>query len=100
MAFAKKVDKNQASVVKTLRDYGADVFLLHTVGGGIPDLLVCYADQTILLEVKDGADKLLTPLQIKLFAGWKGGHLHRVNSVQEAIEVLKLVEQENEYAAS
>jgi hypothetical protein len=95
MAYAKKVDKNQALVVKALRDYGAHVFLLHMVGGGIPDLMVCYEEQTILIEVKDGADKKLTPQQITLFAGWKGGPLHRVNSVQEAIEVLKLYEMES-----
>ena len=94
MSFAKKVDKNQKDVVKALRDYGASVFLLHTVGGGIPDLMVCYADQTILIEVKDGADKKLTPQQITLFANWMGGPLHRVNSVQESIEVLKLYEME------
>ena len=95
MTYAKKVDKNQADVVKALRDYGADVFLLHMVGGGIPDLMVCFNDQTILIEVKDGEDKKLTPQQITLFAGWKGGPLHRVNSVQEAIEVLKLYETES-----
>ena len=95
MAYAKKVDINQKDVVKALRDYGADVFLLHMVGGGIPDLLVCYEEQTILMEVKDGEDKKLTPQQITLFANWKGGHLHRVNSVQEAIEVLKSVETES-----
>jgi len=95
MSYIKKVDKNQKDVVKALRDYGADVFLLHTVGGGIPDLMVCYEEQTILLEVKDGADKKLTPLQITLFANWQGGPLHRVNSVQEAIEVLKLYEMES-----
>lgn len=95
MSFAKKVDKNQKDVVKALRDYGATVFLLHTVGGGIPDLMVCYADQTILMEVKDGADKKLTPQQITLFANWMGGPLHRVNSVQEAIEVLKFYELES-----
>jgi len=92
MSYIKKVDKNQKDVVKALRDYGATVFLLHTVGGGIPDLMVCYNDQTILLEVKDGTAKQLTPLQIKLFANWQGGPLHRVNSVQESIEVLKLYE--------
>ena len=92
MSYIKKVDKNQKDVVKALRDYGADVFLLHTVGGGIPDLMVCYEEQTILMEVKDGEDKKLTPQQIVLFANWRGGPLHRVNSVQEAIEVLKLYE--------
>ena len=94
MAFAKKVDKNQAAVVKALRDYGADVHLLHMVGGGIPDLMVCYNDQTILLEVKDGETKKLTPLQIKLFASWQGGPLYRVNSCEEAINVLKSLEME------
>jgi hypothetical protein len=94
MAYAKKVDKNQVVVVKALRDYGAQVFHLHTQGGGIPDLLVCYNDQTILMEVKDGADKKLTPQQITLFANWQGGPLHRVNSSEEAINVLKLYEME------
>ena len=92
MSYLKKVDKNQKDVVKALRDYGADVFHLHTVGGGIPDLMVCYEDNTILMEVKDGEGKKLTPQQITLFANWRGGPLHRVNSVQEAIEVLKLYE--------
>jgi hypothetical protein len=89
MSFAKKVDKNQASVVKALRDYGADVHLLHMVGAGIPDLLVAYEGHTILIEVKDGPDKKFTPDQIKFIAGWKGGHLYRVNSSEEAIDVLK-----------
>jgi len=92
MAYAKKVDKNQVAGVKILRDYGAQVFHLHTQGGGIPDLMVCYNEHTILMEVKDGENKKLTPQQITLFANWQGGPLHRVNSVQEAIEVLKLYE--------
>ena len=94
MSFAKKVDKNQASVVKALRDYGADVHLLHMVGAGIPDLLVAYEGHTILIEVKDGADKKFTPDQIKFIAGWKGGHLYRVNSSEEAVEVLKSLKME------
>lgn len=92
MAYIKKVDKNQKDVVKALRDYGAQVILLHTVGGGIPDLMVCYADQTILMEVKDGEDKKLTPQQIVFFDQWQGGPLFRVNSPQEAIDVLKSYE--------
>ena len=89
MSFAKKVDKNQASVVKALRDNGADVYLLHMVGKGIPDLLVAYKGHTILIEVKDGAHKVFTPEQIKFITGWKGGYLYRVNSSEEAIDVLK-----------
>jgi hypothetical protein len=94
MSFAKKVDKNQASVVKALRDYGADVHLLHMVGAGIPDLLVAYEGHTILIEVKDGAHKVFTPEQIKFIAAWKGGPLYRVNSSEEAIDVLKSLKME------
>lgn len=97
MAYAKKVDRNQGLVVKALRNMGADVFLLHMVGGGIPDLMVAYAGHTILIEVKDGADKKLTPQQADLFANWKGGHLARVNSVQEAEELLKWLENQEDY---
>ena len=94
MAFAKKVDKNQVAVVKALRDYGADVHLLHMVGKGIPDLLCAYEGHTILIEVKDGADKVFTPDQLKFIAGWQGGDLFRVNNEQEAIDLLKSYKQE------
>lgn len=94
MSFAKKVDKNQASVVKALRDNNADVYLLHMVGKGIPDLLVAYEGHTILIEVKDGVDKHFTPDQLKFIAGWKGGDLFRVNNEQEAVELLKSYKQE------
>jgi hypothetical protein len=94
MTYAKKVDKNQKEIIQALRNYGADVFLLHMVGKGIPDALVSYNDHTILLEIKDGIDKKLTPDQIKFFANWQGGPLHRVNNVEEAISVLKLYDEQ------
>ena len=92
MAYAKKVDKNQVAVVKALRDYGAKVYHLHTIAKGMPDIMVCYADQTILMEIKDGVDKKLTPDQVMFFENWQGGPLHRVNSVQEAIDIVKSYE--------
>ena len=98
MSFAKKVDKNQAAVDKTLRDNRADVYLLHMVGKCIPDLLVSYEGHTkghtILIEVKDGVNKVFTPDQLKFIATWKGGPLHRVNNEQEALEVLNLYKME------
>ena len=92
MSYAKKVDKNQVVVVKALRDYGAQVHHLHMVAKGMPDIMVCYADQTILMEIKDGKDKKLTPQQITLFANWIGGPLYRVNSPQEALDIVKSYE--------
>jgi hypothetical protein len=50
---------------------------------------VAYEGHTILIEVKDGAHKVFTPEQIKFITGWKGGYLYRVNSSEEAIDVLK-----------
>jgi Holliday junction resolvase len=89
MTYAKKVDKNQKDVVKALRDNGADVYLLHMVGSGIPDLLVAYQGHTILIEVKDGPDKSFTKDQLAFIASWQGGDLFRVNSEQDAIDLLK-----------
>lgn len=93
MAYAKKTDKNQASVVKKLREMGAIVVDLSAVGKGMTDLLVGFEGQTILLEIKDGADKKFTPAQIKFFATWTGGMLARVNSVQEAEDLLQSIKQ-------
>jgi len=94
MAFAKKVDLIQKDVVNKLRSMGATVIDLSAVGKGMTDLLVGFDGQTILLEVKSGADKKFTPQQIKFFATWTGGPLHRVNSCEEAVSVLKLYETE------
>lgn len=93
MAFAKKVDLIQKDVVNKLRSMGATVIDLSAVGKGMTDLLVGFDGQTILLEVKSGIDKKFTPQQIKFFATWTGGMLARVNSVQEAEELLQSIKQ-------
>jgi len=38
MPYARKVDVNQAEMVETLRKAGADVYILSSVGKGIPEL--------------------------------------------------------------
>lgn len=93
MSFAKKVDVIQKDVVNKLRSMGATVVDLSAVGKGMTDLLVGFDGQTILLEVKSGADKKFTPQQIKFFAAWTGGMLARVNSVQEAEDLLQSIKQ-------
>lgn len=49
---AAKVDANQRAVVDVLRAAGCTVVLLHTVGGGCPDLLIGRWGRTFLFEVK------------------------------------------------
>ena len=91
MPYARKVDVNQAEIVKTLREAGADVYILSMVGRGIPDLMVCFNGETILMEVKKNAKAKYTPDQLKFLANWKGGPLSRVDSPEAALRAIGLV---------
>lgn len=92
MRYANKIDANQNAIVKGLRGAGAFVRIISQ-GDGIPDLLVAYKGYTILMEVKDGdkppSARKLTEAEQKFFDEWTGGMLVIVNSVQEALEILK-----------
>lgn len=95
MRYANRIDANQNKIVDGLRGAGAYVRIISQ-GDGIPDLLVGYKGYTILMEVKDG-DKVpsarkLTDAEQKFFNEWDGGMLVVVNSVQEALEILKRCE--------
>jgi hypothetical protein len=71
---------------------GATVRIV-TQGNGLPDLLVGFRGMTILMEVKDGqkvpSARKLTPAEQKFFDEWRGGIVAIVNSVDEAIDLLK-----------
>jgi len=88
---AAKIDANQPEIVKVLRQYGASVQHLHSVGAGCPDLLCAINGHTFLIEVKDGSKVLsaqkLTPDQVTWHAGWKAA-VHVVRSIDEAIFVV------------
>lgn len=92
MRHAARIDANQNGIVEALRAHGATVRIV-TQGNGLPDLLVGYRGETILMEVKDGnkppSARALTPAEQKFFDEWRGGLLFIVNSVDEAIAVLK-----------
>ena len=92
MRRAARVDENQGLIVKALRACGATVRII-TQGDGIPDLLVGYRGHTILMEVKDGnkppSARQLTAAEQLFFNQWTGGKLFIVNSVEEALDVLK-----------
>jgi hypothetical protein len=77
---AAKRDKNEALIVKALRDVGATVSRLS--GPGLPDLLAGYAGRNHLLEVKSGSK--LTPAQIEWIAEWKGS-VAVVSTIDEAL---------------
>ena len=84
MRYAARVDANQQSIVKALRDAGAFVWII-----GLPvDLLVGFNGQTYLVEIKDGPKKSLTRLQQDFFGNWIGGSLHRIDGPDDALRMI------------
>ncbi len=92
MRRAAKVDDNQKDIVKALRAIGATVRIV-TQGEGIPDLLVGFRGHTVLMEVKDGdkppSARKLTEAEQKFFEEWRGGMLAIVESVDDALALLR-----------
>jgi hypothetical protein len=69
---AKRVDANQADIVKALRWAGASVTDTHIVGHGFVDITVGFRLVNYLLEVKIGPDEPLTPDELRWHANWAG----------------------------
>jgi hypothetical protein len=92
MRRANRIDDNQNDIVAALRKAGATVRVISQ-GEGIPDLLVGFRGETILLEVKDGnkppSARTLTPAEKKFFDEWEGGLCMVVKSVEDALELLE-----------
>ena len=88
----KRTDSNQREVVQAFRELGATVRSIHTVGDGVPDLIVGVHGQTILVEVKDGAKspskRRLTPAEQKFHDEWRGGELLIVETVADVMRAV------------
>lgn len=91
MRRAAKVDRNQAEIVAALRQAGATVQPLHSVGQGCPDLLVGFRGRNVLIEVKDWkaspSHRALTADQVEWHGGWKG-QVAQVETVDAALAVV------------
>ena len=86
MRRAARVDVNQAEIVAALRNAGAFVWII-----GLPvDLLVGYKNHTLLMEIKASNKKRLTDLQKDFFEKWTGGAVCRVDSVDAALQMLRV----------
>lgn len=82
-----RVDTNQPDIVDALRAVGATVQHLHMVGGGCPDLLVGFRMQNYLLEVKTERGSM-NQQQWDWATTWRGGGVHIVRSVEDALGVI------------
>lgn len=93
MRRAARVDDNHAAIVHTLRTCGAAVQSLADVGQGVPDLLVSWKGQNLLIEVKDGrkapSQRRLTAAQLAWHSAWPGV-VYVVECPEDALEVLGL----------
>ncbi|MEM8616770.1 MAG: hypothetical protein AAGF20_07525 [Pseudomonadota bacterium] len=91
MRRAARVDRNQAEIVKALRQVGATVTPTHTVGGGFPDIVVGYQGATYALEIKDGTKlpsaQKLTEDEQRWHDTWRG-QKDVVRDIPEALEAI------------
>jgi Holliday junction resolvase len=87
MTYAR-IDTNHKEIVKALRELGATVVSLASMKHGCPDLLVGYAGETLLMEIKRDAKAKFTSDQLEFLGKWKGGAVSRVDSVEAAIRAL------------
>ena len=83
--YAKRRDKNEAAIVKALRDFGATVELIDTPC----DLLVGYNNKPYLVEVKTPGGRL-TPRQKKFAKEWQGGELIVTTDAETVINYLRI----------
>ena len=91
MTYAR-VDTNHKEIVAALRQAGATVVSMASLKHGTPDILVGYAGETILMEIKKDAKAKFTPDQLDFMSKWKGGAVSRVDSVNAAIRALGIIQ--------
>ena len=93
MRRVANTDANQKQIVSDLRICGYSVISLHTIGNGVPDLLVADSERYWLLEIKmptrAKGNKCFTPDQIKFLENWRGPKIHVCRSTEEALKVLQ-----------
>lgn len=95
MRRAAKIDANQPEIIDVARRMGCTVQPLHTVGGGVPDLLVGISGVNDLWEVKDGSlvpsARRLTADQIIWHDDWRGCQVQVIDRVDKAVARINYV---------
>lgn len=87
----RKVDANQAMVVKQLRNIGASVAVTSMVGHGFVDFVVGYRKKNFIIELKDEnkppSARKLTPDEEKFHREWRG-QIAVCNSFREILKII------------
>ena len=90
--YKKRVDHNQKSIVHTFIALGASVIDLSRVGQGCPDLAIGYKGKMVMVEVKSSNKATFTEPQLKFIGNWRGGAINRIDSVEGAIRLIKMLD--------
>lgn len=92
MHRTRKVDSNQADLVKQIRKIpGVSVALTHTVGNGFPDAAVGFRGRTYLIEIKDPgkfkSQRKLTDEEEIFHNAWTG-HVKIIETIEDVLRML------------
>jgi hypothetical protein len=93
--YKKRVDENQKQIIHTFIALGASVLNLSRVGEGCPDILIGYKKHSVLCEIKRDSKAPFKESQIKFMQNWRGGPVSRIDSVDAAIRLIKILDIDN-----
>lgn len=90
--YKRRVDENQSQIIHTFIALGASVLNLSRVGEGCPDILLGYRKHSVLCEIKRNEKAPYTEPQIRFMQNWRGGAVSRIDSVDAAIRLIKMLD--------
>ena len=84
----RRVDSNQAEIVRKLRQHKElSVRDIHMIGHGFPDIIVGFQCSNYLFEIKGSWKDKLTPHEIKFMKEW-AGQIERMHTYEEICSFL------------
>lgn len=89
MTYARKVDANQAEIVRAIEKIGAIVTPLYRLGHGVADLLISFRQRWCVMEVKT-EDGELTSDQVR-WIGKQRAPVVMVRNPMEAVYYLQRI---------
>lgn len=88
---AARIDKNQTTIVKALRQCGISVHPTHNVHNGFPDIVAGHSGINYLFEIKDPqqppSKRKLTKMEDEWHKKWNGS-VHTIETYDEALDII------------